>query len=176
MIGGSCTGKSTLAAALFAELKELGLDYDLVTEQTRALKKEFGRYQSTFERFYGWRQQEREELRSTAAHGFITDSPLFGLYVSARQHSSSPRDLLAVRELFRMCLETQDRYQLFVIAKDPEEIAYKKDGSRSGNRANRLERHRLTVTFIEHFWPEKICYVSGSIKDRMEQVKAKLPR
>ena len=37
--GGPCTGKSTLAAALFAELKIKGLDYDLIAEESRKLKK-----------------------------------------------------------------------------------------------------------------------------------------
>jgi nicotinamide riboside kinase len=133
--GGPCTGKSTLAAALFAELKIMGYDYDLVAEEDRKLKKEFGHFRSPFERFYMWRQQEREELRSTASDGFVTDKPLFHYYVQARQYESEKRDKMAVRELLRMCLEIEDRYQLVVIAEDPFEIPYKTDQSRKSNES-----------------------------------------
>src|SRR5689334_9017249 len=110
--GGPCTGKSTLAAALFAKLKEAGYDYDLVAEEGRKLKKEFGGCRTPFDRLYLWRQQDREERRSSATNGFVTDSPLFQLYAQARQYAKDSRDQLAVRELFRMCLEIEDRYQL----------------------------------------------------------------
>ena len=172
--GGPCTGKSTLAAALFAELKIRGYDYDFVGEEDRKLKKEFGHFRSPFERVYMWRQQEREELRSTASNGFITDKPLFHYYVQARQYASEPRDNLAVRELFRMCLEIEDRYQLIVIAENPFEIKYKKDQSRKSNEAWARERHHLIRSFIEHFWPNKILFVKGGIKKRVSQVIDKL--
>ena len=122
--GGPGTGKSTLAAALFAELKINGFDYDLIADEGRKLRKEFGNFRSPFERFYMWRQQEREELRSTALDGFITDKPLFHFYAQAKQYASEPRDNLAVRELFRMCMETEDRYQLIVIAKNLSRVFY----------------------------------------------------
>jgi len=172
--GGPCTGKSTLAASLFARLKESGLDYDLVMEESRKLKKEFGYCRSPFERFYLWRQQNREEERSTATNGFVTDQPLFQLYVQARQYAQTKRDWLAVRELLRMSLEIRKRYHLIVIAKDPEEILYKTDQGRASSRAIALERHALLRTFIEHFWPEKAVPVSGPVAERVQQVYAAL--
>lgn len=172
--GGPCTGKSTLAAALFAELKIKGYDYDLIFEENRKLRKEFEHPRSPFDRFYMWRQQEREELRSTAADGFITDMPLFYFYVSARQYAKEPRDNLAVRELFRMCLEIEDRYQLIVIAKNPFEIPYKTDECRKSNAAWARERHDLIRSFVEHFWPEKLFFVEGGVKERVSQVLLKL--
>jgi hypothetical protein len=172
--GGPCTGKSTLASALFAEMKILGYDVDLISEEPRKLRREFGQYRSPFERFYMWRQQEREELRSTAADGFITDMPLFHFYVQARQNTKEPRDLLAVRELFRMCLEINGRYQLIVIAKDPMEIPYKNDQSRCGNQNRGLERHNLIRSFVEHFWPEKLLFVDGDLNQRKRQIIDKL--
>lgn len=172
--GGPCTGKSTLAAALFAALKFRGLDYDLISEECRKLKKEFGDFRSPFERFYMWRQQEREELRSTAIDGFITDIPLFHFYIQARQYASEPRDNLAVRELFRMCLETEDRYQLIVIAKDPFEIPYKTDQSRKVNEVWARERHNLIRSFVEHFWPKKLLFIEGGVQERVSQVVSKL--
>ncbi len=172
--GGPCTGKSTLAAALFSELKINGLDYDLITEECRKLKKEFGDFRSPFERFYMWRQQEREELRSTAIDGFITDKPLFHFYVQARQYAQEPRDKLAVRELFRMCLEIEDRYQLIVIAKNPLEICYKKDQSRHSDENWARQRHDLIRSFVEHFWPDKPLFVEGGLKNRVEQVIKRL--
>lgn len=172
--GGPCTGKSTLAAALFAELKVRGFDYDLIEEEARRLKKELGNPRSPFERFYLWRQQEREELRSNALDGFISDSPLFHLYLQARQYAAEPRDDMAVRELFRMCLEIKDRYQLIVIAKDPFEIPYKKDQSRDGDEKWAKERHDLIRSFVEHFWPEKLFFVKGDLKERLTQALSKL--
>lgn len=165
--GGPCTGKSTLAAALFAELKEHGADYDLITEERRHISRELGPCRSPFDRFYLWRQQEREELRSMAADGFITDSPLFQFYVEARQHVSEPRDKLAIRELFRMCLELEERYQLIVMASDPFEIVYKIDKCRSGEEKRARERHALLRSFVEHMWPTKLLFVHGSVKERL---------
>lgn len=172
--GGPCTGKSTLAAALFAALKIQGWDYDLLGEEHRRLKREFGNYRSPFERLYMWRQQEREELRANATDGFITDQPLFHFYVHARQFVSEPRDWLAVRELLRMCLEIADRYQLIVMAEDIEEIPYKTDQVRSAGQESSRERHRLTRSFVEHFWPEKLLLVRGSVEERTAQVFCRL--
>lgn len=172
--GGPCTGKSTLAAALFSELKVRGFDYDLLTEECRKFKKKFGSFRSPFERFYMWRQQEREEYHSSALNGFITDSPLFHYYIQARQFASEPRDQLAVKELFHMCLEIKDRYQLIVIAKNPSEISYKKDQIRRGNLFSARERHNLVKSFVEHFWPEKLFLVEGSVRKRVSQVIKKL--
>lgn len=169
LAGGPCTGKSTLAADLFANLKKLGYDYDLIQEECRKLKKEFGNFRTPFERFYMWRQQEREETRSTAAHGFITDKPLFHYYVQARQYAREPRDDMAVRELFRMCLEIKDRYPLIIVAKNPQEIRYKMDNSRSSAKEIALERHSLIRSFVEHFWPEKLFLVEGSLEQRLDQ-------
>lgn len=178
MAGGGCTGKSTLAAALFADLKVSGLDYDLITEQSRSLKREFGSCKNPFDRFYLWRQQEREELRSTAINGFITDTALFQYYVQAKQWVKEPRDNLAVRELLRMCLELeyQNRYQLLVMADNPNEIPYKKDQSRKGNSEKAMERHRLLRSFIEHHMPRKLVVVNGSVKKRVITVKDRLFR
>lgn len=176
MIGGACTGKSTLAAALFVNLKESGFDYDLITEQSRSLKKEFGSCKSPFDRFYLWRQQEREELRSTAVNGFITDTALFQYYVQAKQWVKEPRDNLAVRELLRMCLELEykNRYQLIVIADNPNEIPYKNDQSRKGTKEKALERHNLLRSFVEHHASDKLVVVRGSVGNRVVTVKTKL--
>lgn len=169
--GGPCTGKSTLAASLFATLKEGGFDYDLVAEESRKLKREFT-YQSPFDRFYIWRQQEREELRSCAADGFVTDTALYQYYVSARQHAKEPRDQLAVRELFRMCqeLEVNNRYQLVVLAADPREIAFKTDQVRSSTPEYAAERHKMLRSFLEHLCPEKLLFVTGTLAQRRDQV------
>lgn len=174
LAGGPCTGKSTLAAMLFSELKIQGFDYDLIGEEKRKLKKEFGDFRNPFERFYMWRQQEREELRSTAANGFITDMPLFQFYIQVRKYACSKRDNLAVRELFRMCLEIESRYRIIAIAKNPNEIPYKKDNGRSGTRKESRQGHALTKSFIEHEWPDKLLLIHGDAKQRMQQVLRKL--
>jgi len=169
--GGPCTGKSVVAAHLYAHLKCGGLDYDLILEECRKLKREFGKFNEPFERFYMWRQQEREELRSTAANGFITDKPLFHYYAQVRQFASEPRHKLAVRELLRMCeeLEENNRYQLIILAKNPEEFGYKTDSSRSSERAVARKRHEIIRSYVEHFCPDKLLLVHGDVEQRTEQ-------
>ncbi len=169
--GGPCTGKSTLAANLFAHLKNLNLDYDLITQESRHLHAEFGNFRNPFERFYMWRQQEREEIRSTAANGFVTDTCLYSFYSNAVHYASEPRDALAVRELFRMCTETEDkeRYQLIIIARNPLEIQYQTDTTRKSKKDSALEKHRLIRTFLEHFCNDKLLFVEGSLDERLRQ-------
>lgn len=174
--GGPSTGKSTLAAILFAKLKMSGFDYDLVSDEGRKLRKEFGNFRSPFERFYMWRQQEREELRSTALDGFITDKPLFHFYAQAKQYASEPRDDLAVRELFRMCMEIKDRYQLIVIAKNLSEIPYRNDQGRKSSEFESRKRHQIIVSFIEHFCQQKLFFVEGGVEERVAQVMSKLEK
>ena len=107
-----------------------------------------------------WRQQEREELRSTAKDGFITDAPLFHFYASAIMYRSEPRDDLAIRELFRMCLEVKQRYHLIVLAANPEELPYKKDGCRHAGIEKALQKHKIVKTFVEHHFPERLLFVN----------------
>jgi nicotinamide riboside kinase len=169
--GGPCTGKSVLASHLYAHAKVEGFDYDLIQEECRKLKREFGKFNDPFERFYFWRQQEREELRSTAENGFITDKPLFHYYAQVKQFSSKQRDRLALRELYRMCLELdeQNRYGLIIMAKNPDEIRYKKDKSRSSELKMARERHEIIRSFVEHLWPKRLLLVEGGLEQRTRQ-------
>jgi len=174
--GGPCTGKSVLAAHLYSHLKVAGFDYDLVQEECRKLKKEFGSFKDPFERFYFWRQQEREELRSTAEHGFVTDKPLFHYYCQAKQFASNPRDKLAVRELYRMCLELgeTDRYQLIIMPENPDEVKYKTDNSRKSKKDVARERHDIIYALVNHLWPEKLFLVKGSLEEKTNQAVKKI--
>lgn len=174
LAGGQCTGKTVTASALFAKLKEFGLDYDLIGEEKRKLYNEFGNYQNVFERLYIWRQQEREELRSTASDGFVTDTPLFHVYASAKSYAKTPRDNMAVRELFRMCQEIEGRYQLIILAEDPEELPYKTDGARHSGRETAVKKHNLVRTFVEHHYPEKVLFVKGNLDKRLETILEKI--
>lgn len=172
--GGPSTGKSTLAASLFSELKFQGYDYDLISEEARKLTKEFGHHRSPFERFYMWRHQSREEERSSATHGFVTDTPLFHFYASAIAYTSEPRDELAVRELLRMCWEIKDRYQIITILKNTTDIPYKKDECRSGGEEIARKKHEAIETYLRHFLPGKLLYVQGDLKEKIGQVISKM--
>lgn len=172
--GAPCTGKSTIASMLFAKLKLLGFDYDFIMEEYRKLKTEFGTFRNPFERFYMWRQQEREELRSTALNGFITDSPLFHYYIQAMLYASEPRDALAVRELLRMCMEIKERYQLIIVAKNPNEIPFKNDQSRVADKENALKKHELIMSYIQHFLNEKLLLIEGTLDERINRIINKL--
>lgn len=170
--GGPNTGKSTLAAYLFALLKNCDLECDLIGEEYRRLKKEMGDLESPFERFYLWRQQEREEKRCNAECGFITDTPLFHLTVSARMYAKTPKEEMAARELERIWLEVpKDRYQLIVLAKDPTEIPYRFDGTRIAGQKSAVHRHRLLVNFIGlNFEDSSVVWVDGDVFQRAGQV------
>ncbi|GEM_PF-1394976 len=175
--GGPCTGKSTVAAYLYAKLKIAGYDYDLVLEETRKLKREFEGYKDVFDRFYKWRQQEREEMRSSAADGFVTDAPLFHYFTHAIQGADkdSSREMMAVRELFRMCVELpRERYGLIAIARDPDEFLYRLDQAREASKKKARDRHHMHEHFIKLWWPEKIVYVSGSVENRARQIMRRL--
>lgn len=172
--GGPGVGKSTLAGLLFAKFKTHGFDYDLIMEESRKLKREFGHFESPFERFYMWRQQEREEERATAPCGFITDTPLFNLYAGAKQHfSGEKRERMAIRELWRMCLEIPgDRYAFIVLAADAyKHIIYKNESiGRIAPRGEAILRNNITVNLITDFWPKKVIAVTGSSEERAQQV------
>lgn len=166
--GGSCTGKSTLAAAFFAYWKERGMDPDLITEESRKLKSEFGQCKNSFERLYLWRQQEREEVRSKSQFGFVTDSPLFQQFINGKYFAKSRREQLAVREMYRMCQEVD--YDIIIIAKDANEITYRKDHSRTGSKKQSRGRHEMMSNFVKFMWPERVVEVSGKVSDRLKQL------
>lgn len=173
--GGSCTGKSTLAAKLFAQLKISGYDFDLVMEASRKIKKEFHTCRSPFDRFFLWHIQQCEEKNSTARNGFITDAPLFQYYAHALQWSRTRRDALAVQELFKMSLDANRTYGLVVLNKKACEIAYKKDGSRTGSKKHAHTRHALVRSYIEtYFPPDHIVYIDGTLEKRVKQILKKL--
>lgn len=168
--GGPCTGKSTLAAYLTYRLKMEGFDYDSIGEEYRRLRTEFGQFESPAERCYMFMQQEREELRSNALDGFVTDSPLFHLFVSARLHQQTHKDLMIVRELQRQSISATSRYDIITIAQDPREFPYKTDTARKGGEEKSTSLHRMQRNFIELFFPEKMLLLGGSVEDRGEQV------
>lgn len=172
--GGPCTGKSTLAAYLFASQKMKDYDYDLITSESRKVRAVMGKYRNPFKFFYLWRLQDKAETSSIAKDGFITDTPLFNRYGTAQVFARSNRDKLAVGELFKMCLEVEDRYQLIVMAKNPFEFNYSRDSTRIMSRREAAWQHRLIRDFVEDHWPRKVLYVEGTLEQRLEQVEKKL--
>lgn len=168
--GGPCTGKSTLAAALFYFLKMGGYDYDLIGEEYRRLKNEFGNFESPAERCYMWMQQEREEFRSNAKNGFITDTPLFHLYVSARMYARTQKDNMIVRELWRRSVDAGERYEIIAMAEQPREFEYKVDQVRFAGAESSTKKHRLILSFVQHHFPDKLILVSGHPEERTKQV------
>jgi nicotinamide riboside kinase len=172
--GGPCTGKSTLAARLYSQLKVDGFDYDLIMEECKKMKVLFGTFRSPFERFYFWRIQERQELLSNAENGFITDKPLFQYYAQVRQFAFEPRDKLALKELYDMCTELDKRYNLIIMAKNPCEIEYKKTNTRVSDEPAARERHEIIYNLVNHLWPEKLLLINGSLEERLEQSVKKI--
>jgi hypothetical protein len=179
--GGPCTGKSTLSAYLTYRLKMEGFDYDSIGEEYRRLKTEYGQFESPAERCYMWMQQDREEYRSNALDGFITDSPLFHLFISAKLHEITHKDLMIVRELQRQSIYTTKRYGIIAMAENPREFPYVEDGARHGGEERSTKLHGMMRNFIELFFPDKLLLVSGTPEERGGQVvqqlrKLKLPQ
>ncbi|OGH02612.1 MAG: hypothetical protein A2798_03160 [Candidatus Levybacteria bacterium RIFCSPHIGHO2_01_FULL_37_17] len=172
--GGPCTGKSTLAAYLTYRLKMEGFDYDSIGEESRRLKTEFGQFESPVERCYMWMQQDREERRSNAQDGFITDTPLFHLFIGARLYQATRKDLMVVRELQRQSISATERYEIIAIAQDPREFPYKTDNSRSSEEETSTKLHGMMRNFIELYFPEKLLLVSGTPEERGDQVVTQL--
>lgn len=172
--GGPCTGKSTLAAYLTYRLKMEDLDYDSIGEEYRRLKTEFGQFESPAERCYMWMQQDREEYRSNALDGFITDSPLFHLFISAKFHEITHKDLMIVRELQRQSIYTTKRYEIIAMAENPREFPYVEDGARHGGEERSTRLHGMMRNFVELFFPDKLLLVSGNSEERGDQVVTRL--
>lgn len=172
--GGPCTGKSTLAALLTYRLKMDGYDYDSIGEEYRRLKTEFGQFESPAERCYIWMQQEREELRSNAKDGFVTDTPMFHLFISARMYSQTLKDKMVVRELGRRSIDATERYGIIAMADNPREFKYETDHVRSSGAESSTRRHLLMRNFVEFYFPEKLVLLSGLPNERADQVTAKI--
>jgi hypothetical protein len=172
--GGPCTGKSTLAAYLTYRLKMEGYDYDSIGEEYIRLKTDFGQFESPAERCYMWMQQDREELRSNAEDGFITDSPLFHLFVSARVHQVTHKDLMIVRELQRQSIAATERYGIIAMPKNPREFPYKMDAARRGGEERSNKLHSYMRNFVELYFPEKLLLVNGTSEERGDQVVTQL--
>lgn len=171
--GGSCTGKTTLAASLSSHLGMQGEDYDSIGEQYRRFKGEFGQFSDPVDRCFMWMMQEREELR-TRKNGFITDTPLFQLYVSAKMYEQTKRDKMVVRELWERSIEATERYGLIVVAQNPREFPYRTSRVRVGREESSTRCHLLVRTFVEHNFPEKLVLVTGGPEERVEQVMVRL--
>lgn len=176
LIGGPCTGKSTLAAYLFGHLKKAGYDYDLIASENRKIKKEIGNFLSPFELFYAWHIQYQVEENSKAKNGYITDQPLFNFYNTARLYQKEGRDSVATAELLKMSLEIKDRYEVIIIARNPMEISYKNDEYREIDKNRALKKHHLHIDFAERYLSEKIVYVEGSPEERLKQVMRKFKK
>lgn len=171
--GGPCTGKSTLAATLTYRLKMDGTDYESIGDRYRMLKGEFGAIEHPAERLYLWMQQEKEELRSSARDGFVTDSPLFHLYISARLYERTKKDRMIVGELWERSLDATGRYGIIAMASDPSEFPYKLDSVRRTDEETAARRHLMTRSYLEHYFPERVIFVSGAPEDRSDQVMAR---
>lgn len=172
--GGPCTGKTVLAAYLAYRLKMEGFDYDSIGEEYRRLKTEFGQFESPAERCYMFMQQDREERRSNAADGFITDTPLFHLFISARAYQVTNKDLMIVRELQRQSIAATTRYGIIALADNPREFPYKTDQGRSAGEESSTKMHGFMRNFVELFFPDKLLLVSGSPEERGDQVFERL--
>lgn len=176
MGGGAGTGKSTEAAALFAELKYQGYEYDILTEMARKIKAEtdFGKCRSAYERFFFWEMQEREELNSVAQDGFITCTPLFQFYLQALFAAKEKRNQPAIARLHNKCIEIADRYAVIAIAEDPDETPYKRGPFRRSSKVRARKNHYLARSFCELHYPDRIVFVKGSPLERAKQIIAKL--
>jgi len=84
LIGGPGTGKSTLAARLYSELKELGKNTELVQEYAREHLNRHGITTDVLNQYMFYeRQRDKEDIIPEQVEYIITDSPTILSYIYA---------------------------------------------------------------------------------------------
>ncbi len=119
LIGAPGCGKSTLAAYVFAMLKDSGIDGELVNEYIREHVNKHKRVPSiTFQSVIYERQLEKEKIIPPQMDFFITDSPHILSYIFASLYIdyNDPDQIELLGDLYMKFLrESKDAYDLIYV-------------------------------------------------------------
>lgn len=133
LLGGPSSGKSTLAAALFSTMKEIGINADLVQEYAREHINKYGAPENVLTQFLIYKKQrEKEDILPKQVEYIITDSPTILSYVYGLYYydpKSKDHRIMLADMYYEMMLDGFSRYQyvFFLEATRP----YKLDGTRT---------------------------------------------
>ena len=84
LLGGPSTGKSTLAARLFSELKDRGIQTELVQEYAREHINRLGKVNNILTQYLFYeKQRQKEDIIPETIEYIITDSPTILCYIYA---------------------------------------------------------------------------------------------
>ena len=119
LIGSPGCGKSTLAAYVFAMLKDTGLDGELITEYIREHVNRHKRVPSiTFQSLIYERQLEKEKIIPQHLDFFVTDSPHILSYIFASLYIDykDPDQVELLGDLYLKFLrQSKDAYDLIYV-------------------------------------------------------------
>lgn len=144
LFGGPCTGKSTLAASLFAKMKVAGYNVELVTEYAKDLTWEERHNILEKDQLYIFTKQHRKLLRIKDNVDYaITDSPL---PLSIFYNSLNPTSFYPQQIFNELVLSVYNKYANVNFFLVPT-FVYQEDG-RNQTRGEALALHHKLYDFI----------------------------
>lgn len=175
LISGPGAGKTTLASALTARMKDLGKNWYYVPEYAREFIDNHGASSMTrmsIPLLIANKQITRERRVNKNADGFVTDSPLILPWFYAKNLPAEPVEKYEIlTSLYQMFLRSFLDYTLIVSVK--REKPYMKDGCRyQDEAAARMIDEAVLREVTAHGFP--VFEVSGTTTERVYQIVAKL--
>ena len=173
LIGAPGCGKSTLAAFVFAMLKDLGIDGELVNEYIREYVNRHKRVPSiTFQSVIYERQLEKEKIVPKQLDFFITDSPHILSYIFASLYIDykDPDQVELLGDLYLKFLrQSKDAYDLIYVL--DHNHPPKEDGVRYQTDEEMELLKRAIPTFLD-MHKVKYTRLGGAIatKERAEMI------
>jgi thymidylate kinase len=183
-VGGPGSGKSTISAEVFVELKKRGANVELVTEWIRQDLWINGPMTTIWEQFRTYaRQREIEDSVPTNVDWVVTDSGTLTPYFYAIEYcdQKDPRQRLVLHEMYNRLVTDifANRYShIFYL---PTTETYKRnsnilsDGTRfqTLEQVNKLDQN-MRITFCEMIKNDSVYTVDVPLEERSQFVLDKL--
>ena len=177
LLGGPSAGKSTLAARLFSDLKEIGKNAELVQEYAREHINRRGVITNVLSQYMIYeRQRDREDILPEQVEYLVTDSPTILSYIYAVHYADltnvDNQELIIdmYDKMFRDGGVNRYKYIYFLEPTRP----YKLDGTRSQTESEARHIGENIKKFLElHHITYKSLSMSAT-HDRAVQIKKDL--
>lgn len=172
LIAGPGAGKTTLAHALTAALKDRGKKWYCVQEVAREFIDEWGADAMTHASvplLIANRQMRREKRVNSKADGFVTDSPLIlpWFYAKALPVNSGVEKYSVLSTLYKMFLRSFIDYDLLVHV--TREKPYVEDGCRTQTEAEAKQLDSAIVKEVKSHGFQ-LFDVHGTTQNRVEMI------
>lgn len=178
LIAGPGAGKTTLANALTARMKDLGYNWHNIPEYAREFIDNWGAHavenSVVVPYVIAMKQMRREHRIPKEATGFVTDSPLIRPWFYARKLARGDIDShIILVELYKMFLRSFRDYHMVVHV--VREKPYVSDGTRHQTEAVAKSIDGEIVEMVKsHGF--KLFQVSGSTEHRVEMIVQEMRR